>query len=205
MNHTKIIATLGPASEKERIIRELIRSGVSIFRLNFSHGTVSDHAKRIERCRHIAQQLNRSVAIIADLQGPKMRTGVLTTKNIRLKRGQPFILTTRKIVGDVSCVSVDYAGLPSVVKKGMIILLNDGMIKLRVTAKSKSHIQCYVLRGGVLEEHKGVTVLRLKIKRLFTAKDRRDIIFALKKGVDYFARSFITSAAVIISLNNFLV
>ena len=204
MNHTKIVATLGPTSAKESIIRKLIPAGAGVFRLNFSHSTLYEHARRIERCRKIARQHNRSIAIIADLQGPKMRTGALQTESIRLKRGQSLLLTTKRIIGDETCVSVDYSGLPSLVKRGMIILLNDGMIKVRVISKSKSRIRCRVLCGGELGEHKGVTVLRLKLKSVFTQKDRRDIIFALKKGVDYFALSFVTCAADVIRIKKFI-
>jgi len=194
MLHTKIIATIGPASATMRTIKELIASGVNVFRLNFSHSSLSEHAQSILYIRMSAQQMKVPISIIADLQGPKIRTGKLKEGGVLLRRGRQVRLTVRPCVGDERCIPVDYPKLPAVVKKNMTILLNEGMITLRVRSKTRYNIHCVVVNGGFLGERKGIHVSGVQLATVFTKKDQKDIVFALKKGVDYIALSFVRTA-----------
>jgi pyruvate kinase len=194
MPRAKIVATIGPASSKPAVVKKLILSGVNVFRLNFSHGDHGEHERSIRSIRRIAETLKKPVTIIADLQGPKIRTGRLREKVVLLKRGNSIVLTTKKTLGGAERISIDYAQLPTVVSKGTIILLSEGMVRLRVISKQKDTISCRVLRGGVVGERKGVNIIGIKLASAFTAKDRADIRFALKEKVDYFALSFVRDA-----------
>lgn len=194
MPRATIVATIGPASAKATVIKKMILAGVSVFRLNFSHGDHATHQRSITMIRKIAESLKRPITIIADLQGPKIRTGRLKEKVVLLKRGNTIELTTKKIQGDDRCLSIDYAQLPSVVSKGTVILLSEGMVRLRVISKRKDALRCRVLRGGVVGERKGVNIIGIKLATAFTAKDRADMRFAVKEKVDYFALSFVRDA-----------
>jgi len=194
---TKIVATLGPATDSSREIRELMRAGVDVFRLNFSHGTQAEHAARITRIRRIAKALKANVCILQDLQGPKIRTG-------RLKQGMPVLLkpgahitiTTRSTVGDAERVSTCYRGLPRDVTPGDRILLDDGLLELRVLGKTQTDVCCEVVVGGALSEHKGINLPGVLVSApAMTAKDRNDLACGLKLGVDAVALSFVRRAA----------
>ncbi len=191
MTRTKIVATIGPASSSKKILRELILSGVDMIRLNFSHGSHKEHKVVIDNIRSVAERMHKYIPIMADLQGPKIRTGLLKDKIVTLKRGQKIILTIKKIKGDENLMPVDYKLLPKVVSKGMIILLNEGLVKLRVESRSGENIKCVILRGGWVGEHKGINILNIKLASSFTDKDKRDIKFAISQKVDYFALSFV--------------
>ena len=204
MIRTKIVATIGPASSKKSMIHSLVRSGVSVFRLNFSHGSHREHLSAIKAIRSISGTLNHSVGIIADLQGPKIRTGLFKEKVALLKRGRTVTITTEKTTGDETLIAVDYHALPQVVKKGMTILLSEGTIKLKVISKNKKRIRCRVVRGGVIGEHKGVNVIGIKLASAFTAKDKRDITFALRHNIDYFALSFVRNVDDVLTIKRFI-
>lgn len=192
----KIVCTLGPATCTPAMIEKLVAAGMNVARLNFSHGTHRDHAALIKSVRHVSQGLNKAVAVLADLQGPKIRTGLLEgSAPVRLRFGQKFFITTRDIKGTSHGVSTTFHALPRAVRKGDTILLADGTIALRVLSVSSRDVICHVENGGMLGEHKGINLpgAKLKIPSL-TKKDVADLGFALKAGVEYVALSFVRTA-----------
>ncbi|MEX0918427.1 MAG: pyruvate kinase [Candidatus Paceibacterota bacterium] len=200
--HTKIVATVGPASNHDQIVKQLIKKGVNVFRLNFSHGDYRQHEESIDRIRRISRQLKLPVAILQDLGGPKIRIGDFADKEINLLAGRTFILTTRQVVGRQDIVSLNYKKLPQEVKAGDILFLDDGKKKLKVEAiKNKTDIICRVLVGGRIKSRRGLNAPDplLSIRSL-TPKDRRDVLFGLKHGVDFIAMSFVRSRSDIESL-----
>jgi len=198
---TKIVATIGPASEAEKTLEAMIKAGLDVVRLNFSHGNFEDHRRKVTRTRALAQKLGKPVAILQDLGGPKIRIGEFITGAIELKTGQKFVLTTRKVAGDEEIVSVNYSKLPKEVKSGMTIFLEDGKKQLLVKRVSGDNIECQVIIGGELKGQRGVNVpdARLSISSL-TAKDKKDLEFGLAEKVDYVALSFVRDAQDIIKL-----
>jgi len=192
---TKIVATLGPASQDEHTITELIQAGMNVARLNFSHGSYADHAQRIDRVRRISNQLGTPVTILQDLQGPKIRTGEIAGGSVQIYPGQTLILTTQPVIVDQKQVSVDYPGLPASVKPGSRILLDDGNLELVVTSVTGERMETRVSLGGILKSHKGVNLpgSLLDIPG-FTPKDEADLAFGLEQGVDVVAMSFVRSA-----------
>jgi pyruvate kinase len=193
----KIICTIGPACHSEAAMRDLLRLGMDVARLNFSHGTHEDHARNIERLRRAAQKENRNVCILQDLQGPKIRTGRLDRHEpIELKSGSTVIITPRDIAGTPTRISTTFPDLASEVTTGARILLRDGLIELRVRTVRGKDVVCDVLNGGTLGEHQGINLpgTALSIPAM-TEKDRKDLEFGLKHGVDAIALSFVRSAA----------
>ncbi len=190
---SKIVCTLGPASRSSAMIERLMRAGMDVARLNFSHGTHAEHAQTIARVRAISGRLEKPIAILADLQGPKIRTGALSGgKPVFLRAGQKFTLTTRQLPGDASCVSTTFRALPRDVHKGDRILLSDGLIELRALQTLRDRVICKVINGGELGEHKGINLPGVNIHVSgITAKDRADLAFALSRGVNYVAVSFV--------------
>jgi pyruvate kinase len=189
----KIVCTLGPASCTPAMIDKLVIAGMDVARLNFSHGTHEDHSRLVQFVRRASEHHKKGIAILADLQGPKIRTGLLEGgAPIRLRFGQKFVLTTRNIKGTAEGVSTTFRGLPKAVRKGDCILLSDGEIALRVLSVSAQDVTCQVENGGTLGEHKGINLpgVKLKIPSL-TKKDVVDLAFALKQGVEYVALSFV--------------
>lgn len=189
---TKIVCTIGPASHDEDTIRQLIRSGLDVARLNFSHGSHEEHAQIYQRLRNISSELNKSVAILQDLQGPKIRTGHLKEDCVELIPGKPFVLTTQQITGDDSCVSVDYPDLPDALEPGDRILLDDGNLELVVISTGENEVETRVVLGGELKPNKGVNLpgAHLEIPG-FTEKDEEDLVFGIHLGVDMVAISFV--------------
>lgn len=193
---TKIVCTIGPSSNSDETIRALIENGMSVARLNFSHGSHEDHAGMIARIRAASEQLNRPVAILQDLCGPKIRVGEVRPEGLRLSSGQRFVLTTDISKTGEDCVAVSYMDLPNQVKPGDRILLADGLMELNVQKTTEKQIVCKVITGGLLTSHKGINLptSTLEIPAL-TEKDRRDLLFGLEKDVDFVALSFVRSAA----------
>jgi pyruvate kinase len=190
---TKIIATIGPATSSEERIAQLVSAGVDVFRLNFSHGTHESHAEAIGRIRDAAQRAARSVAIMQDLSGPKIRTGPLRNHcPIDLVAGDPLTIAVGDFVGEPGRVSTTYSDLPAVVGRGDSLLLDDGRIQLRVEATSPVEIQTRVIDPGQLGEHKGINApgATFPSGRL-TEKDARDLAFGATAGVDWIALSFV--------------
>src|SRR6516164_3240161 len=195
-NKTKIVATIGPASETPDMLERLIRAGLNVARLNFSHGDFAEHAERINRIRSAAHAVGRRVAIMADLPGPKMRIGKIEPEPIQLHPGENFILTTDEVAGGVERVSVSFENLPRVVKSGDRLFLNDGLVQLTVEHISGSEVHCKVSVGGELRSKKGLNLPGIALGiSAFTAHDRACLEFALHQGVDAVGQSFVETAA----------
>lgn len=193
---TKIVVTLGPATQDEHTIYELINAGVNVARMNFSHGTYDEHADRIKKVRHASDRLGLPVTILQDLQGPKIRTGVLKDRQISLIPGEQLVLTTRQIEGQPGIVPVDYPDLPRAVQIGGRILLADGHMELKVLSKSQEEVVTEIILGGMLTARKGINLpgARLDIPG-FTEKDEADLQFGISQDIDAVAISFVRSAA----------
>jgi pyruvate kinase len=193
---TKIIATLGPAVEGPRALGILLRAGVDVARLNLSHGTHADHARVISRVRRAAAATGRVVALLADLQGSKARIGLLPGgRPIRLQRGDLVTLTPRNVTGRPGLIPTSYRLLARDVRRGDPILLDDGRLELSVLRTRGGDVQCRVVTGGLLLEHKGMNLPMATLSGAsLTSKDRTDLAFALRQGVDYVALSFVRSA-----------
>jgi pyruvate kinase len=191
--HSKIVCTLGPATNSPRMIRRLLEAGMDVARLNFSHGTHETHAQSIAMVHAAAAELGKTVGILADLQGPKIRTGALAGGGtVNLRSGQQFIITTAKILGDSTRVNTTFRPLPREVKSGDRILLSDGLIELRVEKVRGQEVICRVVNGGALGEHKGINLPGVKLRvPALTPKDRIDLRFALDHNVDFVAASFV--------------
>lgn len=195
MNRAKIIATVGPATESPEMLQKLMEAGVNVFRLNFSHATPEIHAERVDNIRAIAKKLKKSVAILGDLQGPKIRTGLLEVEPTILETGSVIELTTDKIKGTPERISVDFEEFPNVVKEGMDVLLCEGLIRLKALSVDGNTVKCEVVRGGELGERKGINMIGVKLASALTEKDKVDVRNAIKKQVDYVALSFVRNAA----------
>jgi pyruvate kinase len=195
MRHTKIIATVGPASSDAAVLDALIAAGVDVMRLNFSHGTQADHAGAFDRIRAAAARAGRHVAILQDLSGPKIRTGRLQDgKAIPLKRGEPLVIAIGDEIGQPGRVSTTYGELALKVKKGDRLLLDDGKVELEVESSSAAEIVTRVIDGGELGQHKGINAPHVPLRSDITEKDERDLKFGLALGVDLIALSFVQSA-----------
>ncbi|MGD1717549.1 pyruvate kinase [Dapis sp. BLCC M172] len=194
LRRTKIVATIGPATTKPDVLRELIKAGATTLRLNFSHGTHEDHQRSVRLIRQTSFELNQPVAILQDLQGPKIRLGKFETGSISLERGDLFILTSKLMPGTQEMSSVTYQPLADEVPEGAKILLDDGKVEMLVEKvdKAEKQLHCRVVVGGTLSNNKGVNFpgVYLSIKAL-TDKDRKDLMFGLDQGVDWVALSFV--------------
>jgi len=191
--HSKIVCTIGPASRDPRVIKRLLAAGMDVARLNFSHGSHAEHLNCMQTLRATAAKLGKTIAILADLQGPKIRTGPLAGGvPVMLRAGQKFIITTAKILGDSTRVNTTFLPLPKEVHRGDRILLSDGLIELRVENVNGRNVNCHVVNGGALGEHKGINLpgVNLRVPAL-TPKDKTDLKFALAHGADYIAVSFV--------------
>lgn len=202
---SKIVCTLGPATESEAMIARLIEAGADVIRLNFSHGDYEGHGKAIERIRRIAGRHGKAVAILQDLQGSKIRIGLLKEPVYRLKKGDSFTLFGTSVAGDCDGASTNHNSLYKRVSPGNLILLNDGQIVLCVRKISGKDIICRVIEGGMLSPHKGVNVpgQELGVSAL-TRKDWNDLQFGLDHGVDFVALSMVKSAKEILAVKKFI-
>lgn len=195
MHKTKIVCTLGPATNSEEMISRLVKAGMNVARLNFSHGTLDDHRKMIAAIRKVATRLGKSIPILQDLQGPKLRIGKIKDGSIQLKKGKTIAITTEDIIGDENIISTGYPYLSKDVKTGDTILLDDGLIQLQVKEKQAGKVLCQILEGGFLSDHKGMNLPGVSISQpSFTEKDRNDLLFGIDQGIDMVAMSFVRSA-----------
>jgi pyruvate kinase len=193
---TKIVATIGPASESPEMLARLIRAGLDVARLNFSHGNPAKHAEVIQRIRDAARETGRRVAIMADLPGPKMRLGKIDPEPIQLLPGAHFTLTSEEIVGNDQRASTTFQQLPRVVKSGNRIFLNDGLVQLVVDRVAGDDVECTVAVGGELRSRKGLNLPGVELGiSAFTENDRACLEFALEHGVDAVSQSFVERAA----------
>jgi pyruvate kinase len=186
---TKIVCTIGPASREPDVLRQLLQAGMSVARLNFSHGDHAEHGENIARIRAVADELQVPVAILADLQGPKLRVGSVVDAGVPLREGDEAVLVTTNLIGrDPGALPVQYAGLPQLVAPGDRILIDDGLLELRVLSAAETEIRCRVVVGGVLKSNKGLNLPGASPDiPSITAKDREDLAFALAHGVDWVA------------------
>lgn len=205
MRRTRIVCTLGPASDSDEVVHAMIRAGMDVARLNFSHGDHLTHATRVERVRRIAREEKTNIAILADLQGPKIRVGNIANGSARLTSGSIFTLTLRTIDGNSNGVSVDFPALPQLVQPGHRIWLNDGLIEVEVLSTSATDVVTRVITGGELGSHKGLNLpgVAFNIPAL-TDKDRTDLAFAVEQEVDYIAQSFVRCPEDVIELKRLL-
>jgi pyruvate kinase len=196
MRRTKIVATFGPATDTPERIYQLIRSGVNVARFNFSHGTHEEHAARLKMVREAAARAGQPIAVLADMQGPKIRTGTLSDgQPVTLVAGQTFTLTTRPVGGSAEVVSTTYELLPIDVRKDATLLLSDGMIELRIVDTNSTDVICEVVHGGELREHQGINLPGVRVSApAVTRKDVDDLHFALNHDVEYIAISFVRTA-----------
>jgi pyruvate kinase len=201
LRRAKIVCTIGPASRSPEMADRLLAAGMDVARLNFSHGTHEEHAAAIRALRQASAHKQRPLAILADLQGPKIRTGQLAGGiPVRLEAGRRFIITTKDVPGDVERVSTTFQRLARDVRSGDRILLADGLMELRVRAVRGQDVITTVVNGGELGEHKGINLPGVKLKvASVTPKDREDLLFALDAGADYVAVSFVRTAADVLS------
>lgn len=189
---TKIVATLGPASSTEDMIRKLVKTGVNVFRLNFSHGSHKDHKERVTMIRAIEQELNRPLGIIADMQGPKLRVGTFKDGAIALKKGMKIRLDLDETAGDENRVNLPHPEIIKVLDKGDMVLFDDGKVRMEIAEKGKDYLVAKVMAGIKLSDNKGMNVpgVVLPIPAL-TEKDKKDLDAALRMGADWIAMSFV--------------
>ncbi len=191
-SRTRIICTVGPASDSPETLRRLVLAGMDVARLNFSHGTHAEHGAVIDSIRKISLETGKPVAILQDLSGPKIRIGKIQGDTVRLEPGRQFTLTTRNVSGNIKLVSVSYKKLPSELEKGDRLLLSDGAIELRVIRTDSTDVVCRVVVGGTLSSNKGINLPSTSISTPgLTTKDEKDLLFGIERGVDFAAMSFV--------------
>ena len=197
MRRTKIVATVGPASRSPEKLEQLIEAGVNVFRLNFSHGTHDEHLAVVKAVREIAARRRKPVALLQDLSGPKIRTGMVKGEAVQLVKGERITITTdTSVEGTAELISTTYAALPRDVKAGDQVLLDDGSLELRVVGVAGDRVECEVVDGGPLKSHKGINLPGVELSTpAITGKDREDLAFGIRAGVDYVAMSFVRRAA----------
>ncbi|HOF58756.1 MAG TPA: pyruvate kinase [Syntrophorhabdaceae bacterium] len=206
MRKAKIVCTIGPVTGSERQIEALIAAGMDVARLNFSHGNHASHEEMICRIRKASKKLKKQVAILQDLQGIKIRVGRLKGEKVRLEKGADVTIMKGDEKGDGKIIFIDYPWLIDDAKVGDIILLDDGLMKLKVTKKDQDSLGAIVIEGGILKENKGVNLPHMKISApFFTEKDKRDLEFGLKMGVDYVALSFVRTSVDVKAVKKWLI
>ena len=194
MRKTKIVCTLGPATDSYAMIKKLIKAGMNVARINMSHGSHEEHKARIDLVKRARAELNTPVAILMDTKGPEIRVKTFENGCAELIEGDYFTLTTADTVGNNARVSVTYADLPSAVKEGDHILLNDGLIELKVASVTGKEVVCTVVTGGILSDRKSINLPGISIDMPYLSDaDRADIAFGIEQDVDYFALSFVRS------------
>lgn len=205
MKKTKIVCTIGPASEKKEIFTELVKNGLNVARMNFSHGDHAEHLVRFELVKEVREELNTPVSILLDTKGPEIRTGKFGVPVVDLVEGQEFTLTTDDYMGDQNKCMISYEGLPGDVKPGNMILIDDGLVGLEVLEVVGNDIRTKVLNGGPVKNHKGVNVPGVSINLpAVTPKDEADIKFGIENGIDFIAASFIRKAADVLEIRKIL-
>lgn len=196
MKKTKIVCTIGPSCNNYETLSQMVRSGMNVARLNFSHSTHDEHKKNIALIRRVSADTNKPIAIIADMQGPKIRVKRFNDGFARLKKGETFTITTDDVIGDTKKVSTGFKKLPDFVNIGNMLLLDDGELQMKVVDLTRSEVICKVIIGGVLKDNKGINIpgISADIDPL-TPKDKDDLNFALENDVDFIAISFVRKAS----------
>jgi len=202
---TKIVVTVGPACDSEKQLNSLLEAGADVFRLNFSHGEQANKALVIERIRRLSRQHKRAVAILGDLQGPKIRAGRMKDGALELTAGAEVCITTRDLLGEGTLIPTIYQELPGDVKPGNRILLDDGLMELEVLSVDGTEVHCRVLSGGTLRDRKGINLPGVAVSApALTEKDREDLAFCIEQQLDFVALSFVRRAEDIVSLQQLL-
>lgn len=205
MRKTKIVCTLGPATDDEKIARALMLSGMDIARFNFSHQTYKDHKKRADILKKFRTELGLPIAFLLDTKGPEIRLGTFKNNSVELKEGQTFTLATNEVEGTESIATVSFKGLPGDVTPGCHILIDDGLIDMKVESATDTEITCKVLNGGKVSNNKGVNVPGINLSLPFISeKDRNDLLFGIENGFDFVAASFTRTASDIIEIRSIL-
>ena len=201
MRKTKIICTLGPATDDEEVLRQLMLNGMAVARMNMSHGEHSDHKRRADMIKKLRAELNIPVALLLDTKGPEIRTGRFKNNKVNLETGQTFTLTTEDVEGDETRCSITFKDLPKDVQRGSRILIDDGLIEMKVTDVTKTDIVCHVVNGGTVATHKGINGPGVALSLPFISEqDKADIAFGVAQDFDFVAASFTRSAEDIIQL-----
>jgi pyruvate kinase len=202
---TKIVATVGPACSSKQQLDTLLRAGVDVFRINFSHGSHTQMAEVIATIRELSRQYQKAVAILGDLQGPKIRTGKMHNGGQQLTSGSEVTITTRDVEGKGELIPTTYDRLPQDVRKGNRILLDDGLLEMKVLNVNGSDVRCLVINGGLLKDHKGINLPGITVSApALTEKDMDDLDFCIKQHLDYIALSFVRRPSDILTLKNIL-
>ena len=202
---TKIVCTLGPASENEETLRELIKNGLNVCRLNFSHGSHEEHKGRMDLVKKLREELNMPTAILLDTKGPEIRTGKFDVPEVFLEEGQTFTITMKDVIGDKERCTVSYKGLANDVKPGDTILIDDGLVGLTVKEVNNDDIVCEVQNSEIVKNHKGVNVPGVKVNLpAITEKDRSDIEFGIEQGIDFIAASFVRKVSDVLAIREIL-
>lgn len=205
IKRTKIVCTLGPASQSEEVLKELMINGLNVCRFNFSHGSHEEHKTRIDMVKKIRKELNKPTAILLDTKGPEIRTGNFADPEVLLEEGSEFTITMDDVVGTKEICTVSYKGLADDVKEGDTILIDDGLVGLRVKSVENGNIKCIVENSGIVKNHKGVNVPGVKINLpAITPKDISDIEFGIKEGIDMIAASFVRKASDVLAIREIL-
>lgn len=205
MRKTKIICTIGPASETEAVFTEMCKAGLNVARLNFSHGTHEDHQEKIDMIKRVREKLNMPIAIMLDTKGPEYRIGTFRNGKITLKDGDTFTFTTDEIEGDESIVSVSYKGLADELDIGDRILVNNGLVIFEVKEKTVNSLICSVIAGGVLSNRKSMSFPEKVLHQEYLSEqDKQDLLFGIKNDVDFIAASFVSNKADITAIRNFV-
>ncbi|MFA5192241.1 MAG: pyruvate kinase [Verrucomicrobiia bacterium] len=206
MTKTKIVCTLGPASARENVLRQMICAGMDVARLNFSHGTLDEHLEKIRMVRNLNKKYRRHIRILGDLEGYRMRIGGLKDKKpVPVKKRQILWLTTKDILGEGDWIPFDWAGSLKPIKPGQHVYIDDGNIALVVETRSEKELKTRVVVGGAIKEHKGINIpgVKLDVQGL-TCKDKEDIHFCIEHKVDYIAQSFVRDKQDILDLRHYL-
>ncbi len=205
MRKTKIICTLGPASTNEEMLEKMLKAGMDVARVNFSHGTHEGHGKTIDLFRKVRDHLGMPAAVMLDTKGPEIRTRDFEGGKAMLKNGELFTLTTENVLGNAERASITYANLPGELKEGDEVLIDDGKLRLKVTETTQTDIVCRVITGGQISNHKGINVPNVALSMEYLSPaDKDDLLFGIEKEVDYVAASFVRRADDVIALRNFL-
>ena len=205
MRKTKIVCTLGPATDNEDVLRKLMLAGMNVARLNFSHGTHEEQKKRMDMVKKLRAELGLPIAILLDTKGPEIRTRDFEGGKVEVKAGDFFTLTTRDIVGDSTITSITYKDLYKDVQVGTHILIDDGLIELEVTSISGEDILCTVITGGPISNHKGINVPDVHLNMPYLSEeDESDILFGIEQDVDFVAASFVRSAKDVLEIRELL-
>ena len=205
MRKTKIVCTIGPASADKDILKEMCLAGMNVARINFSHGSHAEHLSKIKMIKEVREELSLPIAILLDTKGPEYRINRFKNKKAEVKEGDRFTFTTREIVGDETCVSVNYEDIAKDLEKGDEILVCDGLMKFKVIKTTKTDVVCECVVGGVMSDKKSMSFPdKVMSHEFLSEQDKKDMLFGIKNGVDFIACSFVSEKQNIVDVKDFL-